>query len=779
MEKEEIHKIAEVLILSGSELREETIQRYTEFVIKILGKCKDAQELINYTYKEFGIFLNIGEVEDALSILKELGKVAYQNGYWFLSEEASSELEDILNAEYEQQLSRLQDFKKSFKSYGSSEVNDDELEELFSIYNEYIIECIFIYGKLTSLSISSQDNGASESDLHNVLSSSLKKIKKQKIKSGFETYIKELPDCLTSRELNYLETLSNRAENFFALGLSKELAHSFFKIQPFEWVILLDTNVLYSILKIRDHAENPAVNQLLEIFIKWKDIFKITLRFLPDTYEELKLAKGELESKVVKARLTDNQIKAALRADKVDDFTKAYYLNILEHGKSALHPSEIVGQSIHVLKSKGIEKYQSKFQNIDTDSESFKDLLSAYNQFQQIKNEARREKGILTRDKSISLIEHDVYLREAVKDLRDKNCPLATHFQECKYFGLTLDKVLIDFDRYIDYKIKRDDSTFIPAFFLPSLLLKRIYKFVPVQSDDYKKAFISSITRPVFSSKVTTERSKLTQNALNKFYALGIDDPNFILKSVTNELFVKELSNKDAEEEAFTFIENEISKQLKEADRNLKQTRKTLVETKEAFSEKSEQLDVSLESLSELANKERLLHEEKEFLMNQLKKMREKGEKSNEQKTEAVQVLIPFDQAEADKKINKAASVAKQLIEEKREEHITKSYQSWKWKPVVWLVLSSMILIGFCCYLISQHEWNPDKAYVYYKNYYENHPSLIVFWTLGALVLTVADVFIIKEIQKRWHDPKNIEAFKNSIFIPRELRDEFIEEQLK
>src|SRR5690606_15579568 len=116
------------------------------------------------------------------------------------------------------------------------------------------------------------------------------------------------------------------------------------------WTLYLDTNVLYSLLNLHSHPENDACVALIELINQNKELLNITLRYSELTKKELLRRKDDF--KVLDENLTNSAIRAILKTDELDDFTRKYYQNLLDDRKSTLHPSKVIELSPATLLSK-------------------------------------------------------------------------------------------------------------------------------------------------------------------------------------------------------------------------------------------------------------------------------------------------------------------------------------------------------------------------------------------------------------------------------------------
>lgn len=329
-------RIIEVLDLLNNEQRPSTINSY---IIYVISSSREAslKDIIELTQVEFDINLEISEVSDAVNQLMKDGQLVLLGEKYKLTE-AANEAHAKRVAASEQQEEQLRErFYEKASSLSEIKLTDEELQKIFKEFKGYIHENFFYYGK-SAIAILGKDSSENASlttqQLFRLSSDKLP----TKLKKVFYRYIENLTENSSELELAYYESLADRAEQFFALGLSKELAQELASFQEIDWKVFVDTNFLLSALKIRENTMNPAVDSLLKIIEENKEYFKIKLTYLRSTYKELTQFRPVLNGLVHSQKLTDNQIKAALQSGNLDSFTEAYYRLQLAHPQGAQHP---------------------------------------------------------------------------------------------------------------------------------------------------------------------------------------------------------------------------------------------------------------------------------------------------------------------------------------------------------------------------------------------------------------------------------------------------------
>jgi hypothetical protein len=786
-------RIIEVLDLLNNEQRPSTINSY---IIYVISSSREAslKDIIELTQVEFDINLEQSEVSDAVNQLIKDGQLVLLGEKYKLTEAANEAHAKRIEASEQQEEKLRQRFYEKASSLSETKLADEELQKIFKEFKGYIHENFFYYGK-SAIAILGKNNSENASlttqQLFKLSSDKLP----PKLKKVFYAYIENLTENSSALELEYYESLADRAEHFFALGLSKELAQELASFQEIDWKVFVDTNFLLSALKIRENTMNPAVDSLMRIIDDNKEYFKIKLTYLRSTYKELMQFKPVLNGRVLAQKLTENQIKAALQSGNLDTFTEAYYKLQLAHPQGAQHPSVILDQAALILRSKKIEIHNGNIKGVDPESESFTDLISDYSKYYALMNEARIEKQQLgeVRYKDTPQIEHDVELRESILCERNKNGVTATHFQDCKIFGLTLDFGLIAYDKYAG---RRDNGNelFIPAFFTPTYLLKKLYKLLPVQSDDYRKAFLSSIASPVFSG--SQAKSEVSQSALAVFNAIGIDDLSFMTKSLTSSIFLDEIKKIGGDvEKATVFIESQISKELKQKGQKEARLAKELKDKQDILTKTASEYNSTLQDNSALNDKKTLLEQQVEALTKGLKATKKAQDRLQAMLVKAAsspQQQIPFgneqDKLEIERlkeivrqKEETEARLAQQKLDEQRkiekeqkdadkEAFVLNAVKKWQWDSVKHLLIALAVLIILALYSLSRYDWNYTALIAAMRGINKNPDLAFTIPPFLTLILFIFNLFLVQKFYSRHYNHSNIKAFRELLPIPKHLK---------
>lgn len=705
-----INKIVDVLTVLNTDKRDESISSIIKHTLQSLGSASTINELVQFISIEYEVDFKVEEIKEITERLVDEGALERDGDK--LSNSISTNEEIV--AKHKENRSVLEkgfsQFQNSYKSICNSDVPFELLKRLHEILLDYLNECFYVYGK-SAINFFKPFEKNDDKDIvsrKRILDNALLKIEDAKHKKFFEEYIKVFPTLLTNDEELFLEKLADKTEYFFALGLPKELFEEIQNINPINLSLYLDTNVLLSVLNLRKHTSNSACIRLIQLINENSASLNISVFYTNKTYNELKRTKNELEGLVSKVDIDRKIVQAGLKTDKIDAYTSSYYEEYLKFGSSVKHPVEKLKRAIEILSSHNIKIDRGEYKEL-LESEDFKDELSAYNKFQLIKNEARAEKQLPPkRDKDIFKIEHDVLIREIILQKREQlESKSSNDLMSNKYYGLTLDKVLIDFDRYSLKRKYLNDDVFVPTFFSPTYLLKKLYKFLPIQSDNYRKAFISAVSSPVFEDN--RQDSKSLQDTLMDFHSLGINDPAFIVKCLMNDHFLDEIRSKRSEniEAIKDFVENELQKDYQEVLKEKEEKEEILT----GYEVKNKELQ-SQKTLSEEANKS--LREREEGLKTDignlslsLKSLKKQMEKlSILDKSSAAQYNLEDKSVIEQLKLEKGeiSEQYKELKLEVGEKEARRKLKSWRLAGWFSMVMSILVLIIFLMAFVQQ-DW--------------------------------------------------------------------------
>lgn len=549
-----IDRIIHTLNLTSSDAREETIKSIVESTLYSYGEKIVLADLLSLIQSEYEISLFEHEVKECLSELEDAGAIINSNQAYILSPRRREEILAI-ELHIKEEKNRRQDKLRAMISQLSEDrLTDQEMDGLIAVFTEYLYECFLQYGRKAISIFTSTETDKSIKNQSEIVQSFAHKLD-TKNRRIFKDLLEEFPKRLGSKDLEYLQSLAKKAECFFSLGLEKRLHDEIINLKIVDWIVFLDTNFLYSLMGLHKHAENYACLQLIKVVNEHKLQIKFT--FIPDTQQELLRKRQDFEKNILKTNYTPSQLRALLKSEKLDMFSRSYFESKLTNPEGTSHPSEIVDNHIEILKQKKIQVYQSKFKRLREDSNYISDQIARFREYERFINEVRVDRGLDPKTpKEDHLLEHDVFLREAILSLRDHR---ATSLNEIKYFGLTLDRSLLGFDKQ---QVRQSSNPLkVPTFFLPSVLLGKLSKFLPLVTDDYRRAFVTAISSIALEDS-NKKISLIAQQSVAKFHNMGIQDEGLILSCISRKVFLSDFERRQEDGDLDSFIESELNLQV-------------------------------------------------------------------------------------------------------------------------------------------------------------------------------------------------------------------------
>jgi hypothetical protein len=686
----EKNKIIQSLYLCTTNSRERMQQSLLENILYSIGEPLTSTELLDLIKSEFHFEVDKFEFTELITQLVVDRILIKTNSKYDLTDESKKgilsnvlENEDIEN-------SRKKNIKKLLNEI-DPDLSEDGVKNIADAFNDYVYECFLEYGR-NALNFFMPFNDDFSINA-NILREKINSIRGQKLQKAFAALVTSYAEKLTKTELDYLENLALKAEYFFSLGIPVE---DFNKAQDFQLnglVVLVDTNIIYSLLGLHSHRQNENCNQITSLITNQK--LDCRLVFIRKTLGELQNAKRDFENHISKDDLTTNQIKSLLDSDSLNSFSKVYFEKKLTDPDTP-HPADKIQYSQKILTSKKVQVYNHKFPHLEEEA-FINSKFEDYYDFINIKNEARVKQGLpevkLKDDKKL---EHDIYLREAIISLRkDKN-----KINDLNFICLTLDKGLIDFDRFANSKKGMGKDDIAPNFVLPSIFLRKIRPFIPMVTDDYKKAFITSITSNTIDSSLPMY-SDAVQRSMSYFKKLGIDDQDLITSIIKQELFFKEFIQSEEEDKQEIFIRSEIDKAYEKIKAEKLQVESELGNLEKSKKEESKKND---EIKKNLKDTNQSLEKEKVVLTEEIK--------DNESELLKLQEAKSLDGIEAKKKLFLSIEDSVSILYKQKipiEKEAEKAYDNFIFRCSLGALLYVLLLIV----LIYNIGWDEMEPYTY------------------------------------------------------------------
>ncbi len=547
MEKD-IDKLVRNLYLCSSTSREKMQQSLIENILYSLDEPLTFQDIEDFIKSEFHIEIDTFELKETLERLTTENEISFKDQKYFLNDTRKKvvlktvlENKKLDSQRQEKVILLLKDIDPT--------LSPEQREKIGSKFHEYIYECFFEYGRnainyFLPFKQSQLNNG-------HILTDLMSQMEDERSKQAFSSLIRDYHNYLDEGDLDYFEGLAIKAEYFFSLGIPESTFNKSQDLKLNGLVVLTDTNFFFSILDLHSHKQNNSCNEIVKL-VSSKTI-DCRLVFIKKTLEELKNTGKDFEKFISRDNLTHNQISALVDSEELNAMAKQYFKRKLKDPEE-VHPADKISHSASIFSSKKIELFNYKFPDLDNEA-YINSKFTEYYDYLNIVNSARVESGLPEKLAKVDRkLEHDIYLREAVISLRKgKN-----NLNEINYICLTLDRGLINFDKYVNHKTKGHSDLVAPNFMLPSIFLRKIRPFIPIITKDYKKAFISSITANTLENGGSN--SEVVQRTMSYFKKLGIDDEDLIIKIIKQELFFKKFLESEKEDKQEEFLQAEVDK---------------------------------------------------------------------------------------------------------------------------------------------------------------------------------------------------------------------------
>lgn len=748
----DLNKIIRVLDLSQSDAREGTLDGIVKYILYGIGESGLPQsEIANLIEKELSIIIHNQDIEQSIARLEDTGLIEKsKEGVLKLNSDEIKKFRDEKLKIQEVREARFKLFKEHIEKIAVTKdyaIDETEISSLWEIFRTFIYDCYLTHGKYAVDSLTSGENEYDES-VKRLVKKYVKEAKSEELGKILKKYIRIYPEIIDSNILEYLRGLAYKTEAFYSLGLSQKEYDKLYEKLKFNWTIFVDTNFIYSILDLTNNPEKEASKFLLELGTE----LGIKFMYIPKTYQELNAKQNDFD-KYLNKDLLPSQIRALLKSGKLDSFAESYYGKLLEDRENTSHPSEIIFHAQNIMKERKLVIYNSKFESLNKKEEYLKDQESAFNTYSELLDGVRISKGLRPKGrKDPRKLEHDIFLREAILHLRSDD---VSSINNAQFFGVTLDLTLIKFD-LDQLKRKFKETTIIPTFFKPSLLLKKLLKQAPLKTkENYLRAFISTISTPAIDEN--KHLSKVAIRSLKYFHNMGIDNEKLILDCLKDELFLKTFESKESDvNELEVFMESEINKQISIKTEKIE-------ELEEILTKKDKRINkVSEFSANTNAEKEKLLLKTEELKQSldlytqELKKLKNK-ESNAANRVNPVQLSI-YDEKEkldSERKFKDQVDKNDFLTEKVIEGKLQKRRQKGIILSIIALVLTISIFLIFS---FIDKNWNYMTKLITsisgMDDVRENIAYIIIAFVLGLietyLIIKIINIFWSKKSEKEF-----------------------------
>ncbi|MBW4969036.1 hypothetical protein KZY98_01095 [Croceibacter atlanticus] len=758
-------KILSTLSLASSDTREDTLASIIVKTIELSEKNVKKESLGDLIHEQFEFVPYKTELESITNKLLDEGHIQIKDDLLLLSETKAAEVKSNDLTLTDSDKKRFQNFKSFIQDDLESDIDTADIKLIWQHFLNYLYNCFFEYGQEALKTLHPHITFENDSGFESLTTKAVNQLKSERedLTELFQKTIELFPNYASKEDLNFLVELAQKTSSFSSLGVDPTLLSGGLENELIDWTLYLDTNVLYSLLDLHSHPESDASKALIQLIHDNNDIIKIKLRYSEFTYRELK--NKHQDFKLLDSKMSSPAISALLKSGKVDSFAEQFYRKLQEN-PDTLHPAEVVELSQTELKSNKIEigRNAKRVENIGEDyiSTQISDYFKYIDERNAIREEFCKKSGsnFYPVSKSEGQVRHDITLRELLRDSRNIKDGQELTMNNIKFFGLTLDSMLISFDRY-KTKDYHDEDTY-PIFFKPSFLLDKLTRILPVQTTDYKKAFIKAITTKGFHRNGKKSRDVL--KLVNYLKDKGIDNTDVVYNLISEDLFLEKLNvNQDSKDfNKDEFISSEINRQFEEAQNQLKSVEsklETTVEAKQVSDKQNKKLNLSQKEASDL-----VVQYEKA-----VKTLNKKIKKVESHNVASVQSAIDFEGESEKQRLSieneKLRKNLKSQVEEEIDNFKDKALRKWQ-SGVWWNLLWVIPVIVFALLLLIPNNW-------YHIPENENNGRQID--TIIGLVGAALTLFFGGLVYYRYLNETAKSKKKENTRIPKELKDKLAE----
>lgn len=752
-------EILSALTHATSDAREDTLKSIVFKTLEKAGKRITKAELFENVKKHFGFEPYKIELNTILEKSINSHEILFKDDLLELSDEMLRELKKNETILSDNEKKRFENFRVFIERELELTLKISDIKLLWKYFLNYLYNCFYEYGQEALNSLHPHINLEKSKGFESLATESINEFRRKRkdLTDIFEKIINEFPNYASNEDIDFIIELSQKTSSFSTLGVDPKLITDDFNQDLIDWTLYLDTNVLYSLLDLHSHPENQSVKSLIKLINDNKDLIKIKLRYSNYTYEELKNKRSDFNT--LDDKMPANAIRAILKSDKVDEFAKEFYTKLLDNSNT-IHPSKVIRFSQMELDSQSI-KIGRNSKRVESLGESFIDAqMNDYLQFIDNRNTIREQ---FSKDKGINFnptfrgdaqVRHDIILREIIRSSRRLKPEQNLTMNNVKFFGLTLDSMLISYDRFKVKSFYDEDS--YPIFFKPSFLLDKLTRILPIKTDDYKVAFIKAITTKGFYRNASKSQDVL--ELVNYLKSKGIDNTDVIYNIISEDLFLEKLKSNESNEDfnKDEFITSELNRQFDETQEKLKKTDEELKQKQD-------------ENKNMLFENKRLLKskEEIEVLADHysqaIKTLQSKVSKL-EEAPRFKQVSLDFESASENHKLRiitkdlllKQKSNIEEEIEDFKDNEI-KKWQRKIWWHLVWLLpLSIFTILLFTPYSI-----------IKLSEDYEKISNMI-----AKIVGSIISFFGISMFYVRYFNETMKNRKRDNIRVPKKLKDD-------
>lgn len=312
--------------------------------------------------------------------------------------------------------------------------------------------------------------------------------------------------------------------------------------------ILVDTNVLFSILDLHDNPSNDAAVVLHSLAKKLDEFIDIKFAVLPDTLQEAKRTLIGYEERLHHISVTPNVARSVRAAGASVSGIVARYLQATREAEYRLSAKDYLEPYINHLdkfcRQHGIELLDEDTSTIADDQRVIDDIL----QVQEFETARYGDKA-----KTYETVKHDVVLWHVAHKLRGK---LVEDPLGAGYWVVTLDFRLLGFDSHKRKELGRR----IPVCVHPSSLVQMLHFLMP-RTQESEAALITSL-RSMLAQEVDPESELVTLKilgALSRYENVDDFPEDTLREMLLNDALREKLRNAESVEQEVELVREELA----------------------------------------------------------------------------------------------------------------------------------------------------------------------------------------------------------------------------
>ncbi|MBU1821971.1 MAG: hypothetical protein KKG00_10745, partial [Bacteroidetes bacterium] len=291
----------------------------------------------------------------------------------------------------------------------------------------------------------------------------------------------------------------------------------------------------------------------------------------------------------------------------------------------------------------------------------------------------------------------------------------------------------VDFDQHEARRSMAGQFDLVtPLFMTPSVFISKIRPFLPIQTDNYSKAFVKALICAT-SDTGDSHRSELLQRSFSYFVKQGIDDEAAIGNIIKRELFLKEFEEKETKGQAEEFILSEVNAELERARAAAQELESILAEMKtKVEEEKNQSQKVEQKYQFEVEEKDKKIEEKNEAIITLEEKV-----------TNINQLLINQQATHEQSELRSKYYRDLMVYQEKRWKEYEKNYQNGK-KILTKFILIHLIPVAAAFFItqgdrlgdwLDEHNFPREALYIL---------ALVVSLVIGVVLNVYRTLFIDK-----------------------------------